>query len=436
MEDDIFDIDALLDDLSEFSEDEKTPELSDKEEELPDEAEVNALPEDTPKQEPEKAERRKDTKKTARKASAKPAKKKKKKQSGFRKFLTILGRFFIFVLVTVMLLLTAVYGVMYVVVEGPSPTARNMFVMSLRETSAMYWVPELFLLPEEIAAIEMGDGEVEEFLETDTSLITIQKPSDKTEQPEGGEEQPQGPQPDQWGLIDEDGDGIIVEPVRGEGYSGYMMIVLDPSRVIMGSIPKSYGGRGYTVAEMVAEFDAVAGINAGGFEDPDGKGNGSIPNTMVVYEGEVYYAGKGVQDGFVGFDADYIMHVGKLTEKDVKEKNIRYGVSFGPVLISNGEPNNVSSGVNPRTAIGQRSDGAVLLLVIDGRQVISLGATYNDLIEIFQEYGAVNACNLDGGSSTLMWFGGDYINNCASVIGIRPVPTTFLVLKEGVSDNG
>lgn len=436
MEDDIFDIDALLDDLSEFSEDEKTPELSDKEEELPDEAEVNALPEDAPKQKPEKDERRKDTKKTARKASAKPAKKKKKKQSGFRKFLTILGRFFIFVLVTVMLLLTAVYGVMYVVVEGPSPTARNMFVMSLRETSAMYWVPELFLLPEEIAAIEMGDGEVEEFLETDTSLITIQKPSDKTEQPEGGEEQPQGPQPDQWGLIDEDGDGIIVEPVRGEGYSGYMMIVLDPSRVIMGSIPKSYGGRGYTVAEMVAEFDAVAGINAGGFEDPDGKGNGSIPNTMVVYEGEVYYAGKGVQDGFVGFDADYIMHVGKLTEKDVKEKNIRYGVSFGPVLISNGEPNNVSSGVNPRTAIGQRSDGAVLLLVIDGRQVISLGATYNDLIEIFQEYGAVNACNLDGGSSTLMWFGGDYINNCASVIGIRPVPTTFLVLKEGVSDNG
>ena len=187
--------------------------------------------------------------------------------------------------------------------------------------------------------------------------------------------------------------------------------------------------------QLVKHFDAVAGINAGGFEDPDGKGNGSIPNTMVVYEGEVHYAGKGVQDGFVGFDADHIMHVGKMTAKEVQEKNIQYGVSFGPVLISNGEPANLSSGVNPRTAIGQRSDGAVLLLVIDGRQIISLGATYNDLIEIFQEYGAVNACNLDGGSSTLMWFGGDYINNCASVIGIRPVPTTFLVLKEGVTGN-
>ena len=205
----------------------------------------------------------------------------------------------------------------------------------------------------------------------------------------------------------------------------------------MGSVPSSFGARGYTVAEMVEQFDAVAGINAGGFEDPDGKGNGSIPNTMVVYDGEVYYEGKGVQDGFVGFDSNYIMHVGKLTAAEVKQKDIQYGVCFGPVLVSNGEPCEVgASGVNPRTAIGQRSDGAVLLLVIDGRQVISLGATYQDMVDIFLQYGAVNACNLDGGSSSLMWYGGDYINNCASVIGIRPVPTTFLVLKEGASNNG
>ena len=76
------------------------------------------------------------------------------------------------------------------------------------------------------------------------------------------------------------------------------------------------------------------------------------------------------------------------------------------------------------------------MLVIDGRQVISMGATMQDLIDIMMDYGAVNACNLDGGSSTLMWYQGDYVNNCASVIGIRPVPTTILVLKEGMKDNG
>ena len=94
-----------------------------------------------------------------------------------------------------------------------------------------------------------------------------------------------------------------------------------------------------------------------------------------------------------------------------------------------------NSGYNPRTAIGQLSDGTVIFVCIDGRQMGSLGGTYSDLINIMVEYGAVNACNLDGGSSTLMWYEDQYINNCASVVGIRPVPTTFLVMKEG-TDNG
>ena len=165
----------------------------------------------------------------------------------------------------------------------------------------------------------------------------------------------------------------------------------------------------------------------------------SVPDSLVVYEGQIYYAGSGTRQGFVGLDTDHILHVGNLTAEEIRQRNIEYGVSFGPVLISNGEvalPESVTSGLNPRTAIGQRSDGAILLLVIDGRQVISIGASLWDLVDIFQKYGAVNACNLDGGSSTLMWYQGDYINNCASVIGIRPVPTTFLVLKEGRDSDG
>jgi len=356
----------------------------------------------------------------------------RKKKSGVRKFFGFLGKLLAIILETVLLLAIVLYGVMYVLAKGPSPTARDIFVMSVRETSAVGFIADIFFTEEEIAAIEAAQGE-EEFVETDTSLIQISKPE---ENPENQENTPEGPVADEWGLIDEDGDGIIIEPVKGEGYSGYMMVVLDPSRVIMGSVPSSYGARGYTVAEMVEKFDAVAGINAGGFEDPEGKGNGSLPNTMVVFEGKIYYAGKGTQNGFVGLDSNNILHVGKLTPEEVEQRDIQYGVCFGPVLVSNGEPATLSSGVNPRTAIGQRSDGAILMLVIDGRQVISLGATHQDLVDIFMEYGAVNACNLDGGSSSLMWFGGDYINNCASVIGIRPVPTTFLVLKEGVNANG
>lgn len=343
-----------------------------------------------------------------------------------RNGLKLLGKLLLILLETVLLLVVALYGVMYVLAKGPSPTARELFVRSVRETSAIGFLAELYLSEEEIAQIEASRDQVEEYVQTDTSLITIQQPEQQDEE---------GPKADAWGLVDEDGDGIILEEVKGEGYCGYMMVVLDPSRVIMGSIPTSYNAMGYTVDAMVREFDAVAGINAGGFYDPDGTGNGSMPDSMTVFEGEVYYSNLGTRDGFAGIDSNHILHVGKLTAEEVKQRDIQYGVCFGPVLIANGEialaEDNVG-GLNPRTAIGQRSDGAMLLLVIDGRQVISIGATYMDLVEIFLEYGAVNACNLDGGSSSMMWYRDGYVNNCASVIGIRPVPTTFVVLKEGV----
>ena len=352
-----------------------------------------------------------------------------KKKSVGRTILRILGRFLCVLLETVLLVAVALYGVMFVLAKGPSPTARDIFVLSVRETSAVGFLANLFFTDEEIAQIEAG-GNTAEYEDTDTSLIVIPKPT----QPEGDQ---QVTKPDEWGLVDEDGDGIIIDTVKGEGFSGYMMVVLDPSRVIMASKPESFGHRGYTVAQMVEEFDAVAGINAGGFYDPNGQGNGSIPDTMVIYNGQVYYPEFGSANGFVGLDSNHIMHVGRFTASQAKDKNIRYGVGFGPVLIANGDAvSNVASGVNPRTGIGQRSDGAILMLVIDGRQVTSLGATYQDMTEIFLSYGAVNACNLDGGSSSMMWYQGGYINNCASVVGIRPVPTTFLVLKEGVSHNG
>ena len=382
--------------------------------------EINAL-----LQEPETPAATEETPKKKKKE-----KKEKKQHPKLRAFGRGVAKVSITLVTVVLLLVAALYGVMYVLAKGPSPTARDLFVRSVRETSAIGFLANLYFSEAEIQEIIQGK-DIAEYIETDTSLIQIPQPDQDTDTE-------QGPVADQWGLIDEDGDGIIIEDVKGQGYSGKMMVVLDPSRVIMGSVPSSYGYRGYTVAEMVEHFDAVAGINAGGFEDPNGSGNGSIPDTLVVFDGQLYYANSGVSMGFVGFDENYIMHVGKPSVNDIVEKKIQYGVCFGPVLISNGQlhnPDNLVSGVNPRTAIGQRSDGAVLLLVIDGRQVSSLGATYMDLAEVFLSYGAVNACNLDGGSSSVMWFGGDYINSPSTYVGIRPVPTTFLVLKQGGQDN-
>jgi len=130
--------------------------------------------------------------------------------------------------------------------------------------------------------------------------------------------------------------------------------------------------------------------------------------------------------------------VGNFSGETALDRKIVTAVSFapGPLLVVNGKAMNengkLGGGLNPRTAIGQRSDGAILLLVVDGRQTHSLGATYDDLVDIMLSFGAVNAANLDGGSSTRMHYNGERINQCASMIGQRGLPNAILIRrKEG-----
>jgi exopolysaccharide biosynthesis protein len=337
-------------------------------------------------------------------------------------------RFLLLVLITVLVLGAVVLGAIYVTVRGESDAARNYFVHSVKETSAIGFLADIFLSPEEVDAI-MNPPKVELEVETDVSLVAISQP----------EPQPDGPQADAWGYVDEDGDGLILVPIKGGSYTGYMLIVLDPSRVVLGCDPKSIGSRGYTVQQYVEREDAVAGINGGGFADEGGRGDGSMPDTLIVHEGVSYCGGVGVGTGFVGIDDQYILHVGFRSSADVEARHIQEGCGYGPVLVVNGQmmpEENLASGLNPRTAIGQRSDGAILMLVIEGRQPSRLGASYLDEAELMLRFGAVNACNMDGGSSTMMWYNGEYVNNSASVIGIRPLPTSWIVLKEGRNGNG
>ncbi len=332
--------------------------------------------------------------------------------------LRTLGVFFL----TIALILAFLYSALLIICRGPSESARNLFVHSVRETSAVGFLANLVLSEAEIEAIvARPEAQVQE---TDTSLISM------AAAPEGSE-----PAADPWGYTDDDGDGIIIVPVAGESYVGKMMIVLDPSRVVLGCAPERLGISGCTVEEFALRYDAVAAINGGGFMDLNGGGNGSIPDTVLVSGGQIYNGGSGVGYGFVGIDSSYILHVGFTSTDQIEQWDIQEGAGYGPVLVANGQPQDTSgalaSGLNPRTAIGQRSDGAILMLVIDGRQPSSIGATYTDEVDLMLKFGAVNACNLDGGSSSLMWYNGEYINNCASVIGIRDIPSSFVVLKEG-----
>ncbi len=331
----------------------------------------------------------------------KQAKKKKKKGSGF--FGRLIRRFFLLLFTVILLAFSALVLVMNLVFNGPSPAARELLTMALIEASATKWVPALFIGEDAVAEIrESVDAELPQEVSTSNKVV-IQKDNAITANS------------DEWANYP---DGIRIERVSGTTYNAHVMIVRDPSAVYMGTSTEKYSTAipGKRINEMMeANPDAIAAINAGAFYD-----NGTSDSSVGSYpEGLVYSNGSCVWKtgappnglkGFAGFNTDNILVVAQknLTAAEAEELNIRDGCCFGPVLIMDGEVNmeayNNNSGVNPRTAIGQRADGAVIFVCIDGRQVSSMGGTYADIINIMVEYGAVNACNMDGGSSSVMMY--------------------------------
>ena len=216
-------------------------------------------------------------------------------------------------------------------------------------------------------------------------------------------------------------DGIRIEEYKGMNFTAHIMIIRDPSQVYMAtSTPGAFSTNipGTRITEQIETEGAIAAINAGAFND-DGSANsyvGSIPAGLLLSNGVVRsntYHDLVPEEGFAGFDKDNKLHVAdKMTKAEAEALGIRDGCEFGPVLIQDGKVNqktyNSNSGRNPRTAIGQRADGAVIFLCIDGRQADSLGGTYSEVIDLMLEYGAVNACNMDGGSSSVMLYRDQY----------------------------
>ncbi len=354
-----------------------------------------------------------------------------------RKIRRIAWRAGLSVLTVIVLVLIGALCAGHAAFKGPSQTVGDLLTVSMLETSALKFVPRIYYSKaqvEEIVArnsVSVGDSE------TDASLVVITKPT-PTPSPEElaamAELEANAtpvPTPPPANLISSE-DGIEVYSVKGGTYQGYMMVVLDPSRVTVGTCRDKFNGsKGLQLKDIAKRYDAVAAINGGGFEDDGGVGNGGTPIGLVISDGEVKHTGRHSEyNTTVGFNQDNVLMIGKPSESDAKKLGIRDAITFGPALIVNGEPASVkgaSSGLNPRTAIGQRSDGAVLMLVIDGRQASSLGATYSDMIGILLDYGAVNAINMDGGSSSLMYYKGEYLNNGVSLTGSRNMPTAFIV---------
>lgn len=214
---------------------------------------------------------------------------------------------------------------------------------------------------------------------------------------------------------DPDNDLYKVIPIDENGYKGYLVAIYDPSRVSLAVSSRAERG-GQQLPDMANENEAKVAINASGLYNTSSiaiKATGT-----VIKDGKIYSVGGGTGwgGGLIGFNNDNVLVLTRENASVAIENGMRDAVEFGPFLIVNGEASTVVGnggyGVAPRTAIGQRKDGIVLFLVIDGRNPgYSVGIDMAGMINIFKRYKAHNAANLDGGGSSTLVINGEVVNN-------------------------
>jgi exopolysaccharide biosynthesis protein len=317
-----------------------------------------------------------------------------------KKFFKTFGLFLLFQIIYVPIL--AILLVYY----GPFTHTRDMIVTTSMTTMTHQYFATWFLDDDtinEILKANRPDEDIE-----DQALEDIEINTDSTDE------------------------GVEYIDVSTDTFKGYLLKINDPSRVKLVSAPK-LGEVGSTTSQIVEYYDAIGGINASGFAD-DALGTGGVLAGLMIEDGVLTYGSEYESYSAVGLTEDNVLVVSNsMTYSQMKALNFRCAASFGPVIIINGKPTITSGdggyGIQPRTAIGQTKDGAILMLVIDGRQTSSLGGTMRNVQDILLNYGAYNAFNLDGGASSTMVYNGKVINSPSDILGERYVPNAFIITK-------
>lgn len=329
--------------------------------------------------------------------------KKEQKKSAWGTVGRVLFKILVLVLTVAILAAFVLYSACMTVAYGPSESARDMLVLSALQASATKWVPGLFLDEATVQAI-LDKSNERELEEVDFSDISNPEDNQDGNNPSGGTA-------DEWEGHE---DGVRLDILVQNTFKAYVMVVKDPSRVYTGVSSNNFdtalrGERIYTEAKKQG---AVAAINAGEFEDKGGNGTGARPMGITFSQGKLVWNDE-LHRTFIGFDHDNKLVVKEgMTAQQAQDLNIRDGVCFqrGNVLIETKDGVTVAHsgsgnlGVAQRTAIGQRADGAVIMIVTDGRSANSLGATRDDIINLMLKYGAICAGMLDGGSSAMMYY--------------------------------
>ncbi|WP_243425639.1 phosphodiester glycosidase family protein [Clostridium paridis] len=333
----------------------------------------------------------------------KKKRRKKKKKSPWKR---------LFFLIAFTLLFTIVTGP-FILLYGPFNNAKKIYVGSAMNTLSHQYLATAFLSQDKINEILSSSDDSTDNMPANASVVNVNKKAD---------------------------DSIERYDFEGKRFKGYMLVINDPHRVKV-AYTGSLNKQGETTSQMAEKNDAVAAINGGAFIDQSStvssSGNGGTPTGLIMSDGKIIFSdlkSNSTKSVCMAITEDGTLLAGEYSINDLKNKHTVEALSFGPVLVSGGKAiplsgKNASQGMAPRTAIGQRADGSIVMVVTDGRSILDgMGATMNELQKIMLNEGkCVTAINLDGGKSATMYLNGEIINTLSNGLGERSIVSSIIV---------
>lgn len=230
-------------------------------------------------------------------------------------------------------------------------------------------------------------------------------------------------------------DGVLLLRISGKGYRGVLAVGKDPSLLSI-EMASTLGTAGQLSGTIAETHNGVLAMNANGFLDPNGAGNGGLLAGYTMSNGTAYgdhfsaYAYKRIE-----LHEDNLFYI-KDALSPVSE-DCTDAAEFTPALIVDGKKimDDYWTGEQPRACIGQSENYEILMLVIEGRYPLEgiLGTSVNNCSEILLQHKCMQAINLDGGSSAMLWFDGEYVTQSSSsplrYTGGRPLPNAWVYKK-------
>ena len=331
----------------------------------------------------------------------------------FRKFKKKKRKTSILVILFILLeILFTSITVPFMVYYGPFKNIKNAVVGAAMTTLKSQWIATFFLSDQKIKQI-MSEQKINSIVQNNLDGVKIENKNDNS---------------------------IERYDVSGIKFKGYLLLIKDPTRVKVGYSSK-LGKEGELTSDIAKNNNAIAAVNGGAFTDKASgslwTGTGANPSGIIMSGGKIIYNdinNKNEKRDTIALTKSGMLLVGPHSINEMNNFGVTEAVSFGPALIVNGQKTITNGdggwGIAPRTCIAQRKDGAILLLVIDGRQLSSLGATLRETQDVLYEYGAYNASNLDGGSSSTMLYDDEIINNPCDSLGERSIPSIIYVTSK------